>query len=61
MREMELTLPASLRVEGPDERGHVWACAEEGCEVWCQNLGPVELVAEMMPECLHLMHSAENG
>jgi hypothetical protein len=38
-------------IEGPDEQGHLWACAADGLEEWC-DLGPVELVAEMMPEFL---------
>jgi hypothetical protein len=40
---------ASFVIEGPDEQGHVWACIADGRDEWC-DLGPVELVAEMMPE-----------
>jgi hypothetical protein len=43
--------PAPFIIEGPDENGHIWACATDGREDWC-DLGPVELVAETMPEFL---------
>lgn len=49
---------APFLVEGPDEHGHLWACARDGREEWC-DLGPVELVAEMMPEFLHAIDQCE--
>ena len=39
---------ALFQIEGPDEDGCVWACSNEGGEVWCRNLGPAEKVAEVM-------------
>ena len=39
---------ALFEVEGPDEDGCVWACAPSGRDVWCQNLGPKEAVAEKL-------------
>lgn len=56
---VESASPASYWIEGPDEHGHLWAYTREGRDVWYDDLGPVELVAEMMPECFHLMHGAE--
>ena len=41
-----------LPLEGPDEDGRVWACSPDGRDVWCQNLGPTEKVAEVMSEWL---------
>lgn len=43
---------ALFRIEGPDEDGCVWACSNEGREVWCRNLGPAEEVAEVMSQWL---------
>ena len=31
---------ALFQIEGPDDDGCVWACSNEGREVWCRNLGP---------------------
>ena len=42
---------APFMIEGPDENGHLWACATDGREEWC-DLGPMDLVAEIMPEFL---------
>lgn len=39
-------------LEGPDENGCVWACSSGGRHLWCQNLGPVEKVAEAMSKWL---------
>ena len=41
---------ALFNIEGPDEDGCVWICAAEGREVWCQNLGPREKVAEKLAD-----------
>ena len=46
-------------IEGPDEHGHLWACVTDGRDEWC-DLGPVELVAEMMPEFLAPIGQFEN-
>lgn len=39
---------ALFQIEGPDEDGCVWACSSEGRDVWCQNLGPADAVAEVV-------------
>ena len=39
---------ALFQLEGPDEDGCVWACSSEGRDVWCQNLGPPEKVADVL-------------
>ena len=43
---------ALFQIEGPDEDGCVWACSPEGGDVWCQNLGPTEKVAEVLSQWL---------
>ena len=43
---------ALFQIEGPDEDGCVWICSVEGRDVWCQNLGPKEAVAEKLSEWL---------
>ena len=43
---------ALFQIEGPDEDGFVWACSNEGREVWCRNLGPAEKVAEVLSQWL---------
>ena len=43
---------ALFQIEGPDEDGCVWACSPEGRDVWCQNLGPVGKVAEVLSQWL---------
>ena len=48
----EGTQEALFQIEGPDENGCVWACSPEGRDVWCQNLGPAEKVAEVMSQWL---------
>jgi hypothetical protein len=30
---------ALFQIEEPDADGCVWACSNEGREVWCRNLG----------------------
>ena len=39
---------ALFEIEGPDEDGCVWICSAEGRDIWCQNLGPREPVAEKL-------------
>jgi hypothetical protein len=39
-------------IEGPDERGCVWICSAEGRDVWSQNLGPRDNVAEVLSQWL---------
>lgn len=50
--EVELVMAdeqsALFEIEGPDEDGCVWICSSEGRDVWCQNLGPKDKVAEVM-------------
>ena len=45
----ELSQAAAFQIEGPDEDGCVWACSLKGDpEVWCRNLGPLEVVVEIL-------------
>jgi len=44
---------ALFDIEGPDEDGCVWACSPGSRrDIWCQNLGPVEKVAEKLSQWL---------
>ena len=43
---------ALFNIEGPDEDGCVWICSAEGRHVWCENLGPVAKVAEVLSQWL---------
>ena len=44
---------ALFDIEGPDEDGCVWACSPGGRrDIWCQNLGPAEKVAEKLAQWL---------
>ena len=43
---------ALFQLEGPDEDGCVWACSPDGRDIWCQNLGPTEKVAEVLSQWL---------
>lgn len=43
---------ALFQIEGPDEDGCVWICSAGGRDVWCQNLGPVDKVTEIMSQWL---------
>jgi hypothetical protein len=43
---------ALFQIEGPDEDGCVWICSTAGRDVWCQNLGPKQPVAEVLSEWL---------
>jgi hypothetical protein len=48
----EAAQEALFQIEGPDEDGCVWACSPEGRDIWCQNLGPTQKVAEVMSRWL---------
>ena len=48
----ELEQEALFELQGPDDDGCVWACSPAGSDVWCQNLGPVDKVAEVMSQWL---------
>ena len=48
MDENDAAQEALFQIEGPDEDGCVWACSPDGRDVWCQNLGPTEKVADVM-------------
>ena len=50
--EDEAEQEALFQLEGPDEDGCVWACAPEGRDTWCQNLGPTAKVAEVLADWL---------
>ena len=39
---------ALFEIEGPDEDGCVCMCAAGGRDLWWQNLGPPEAVAEKL-------------
>jgi hypothetical protein len=39
---------ALFNIEGPDEDGCVWICSAGGRDVWCQNLGTANKVAEVL-------------
>lgn len=43
---------ALFEIQGPDEDGCVWACSPAGRDIWCQNLGPTEKVAEVLSQWL---------
>ena len=51
---------ATFQLEGPDEDGCVWICSAEGRDVWCQNLGPKEAVAQKLSEWLGAIDYLEN-
>lgn len=50
--ENEPEQEALFELQGPDEDGCVWACSPAGRDVWCQNLGPTQKVAEVLAEWL---------
>lgn len=50
--EEEPAQEALFQLEGPDEDGCVWACSPRGRDIWCQNLGPAEKVADVMSQWL---------
>jgi hypothetical protein len=50
--EIEPEQEALFELQGPDEDGCVWACSPSGRHVWCQNLGRVDKVAEVMSRWL---------
>lgn len=52
MAEISPEQDALFEIQGPDEDGCVWICSPEGREVWCQNLGPADKVAEKLSEWL---------
>ncbi|HVF83788.1 MAG TPA: hypothetical protein VM913_06430 [Sphingomicrobium sp.] len=43
---------ALFQIESLYEDGCVWICSAGGRDVWCQNLGPTEKVAEVLSEWL---------
>ena len=43
---------ALFELQGPDEDDCVWVCSPTGRDVWCQNLGPTEKVAEVLSQWL---------
>ncbi|HEV2816136.1 MAG TPA: hypothetical protein VGW40_02795 [Allosphingosinicella sp.] len=50
--ETEPAQEALFEIEGPDEDGCVWICSPAGRDVWCQNLGPRDKVAEKLADWL---------
>ena len=58
--EHEPEQQALFELQGPDEDDCVWACSPDGRDVWCQNLGPVDKVAEVMSRWLASIDQDEN-
>ena len=53
LNDTEPEQEALFQIEGPDEDGCVWICSVAGNpDVWCQNLGPAEKVAELLSQWL---------
>ena len=61
MTEDDKVQEALFQLEGPDEDGCVWACSPEGRDIWCQNLGPTEKVADVMCQWLGSIRTNEPG
>lgn len=43
---------ALFYIEGPDERGCVWAHGASSADPWARNLGPQDKVAEVLSQWL---------
>ena len=52
MTDDEAPQEALFYIEGPDERGCVWAHGTDSRYPWTQNLGPADKVAEVMSQWL---------
>jgi hypothetical protein len=50
-----------FQIEGPDEDGCVWVCSPNGRDVWCQNLGLKEKVAEVLGQWLGSIDPGEDA
>lgn len=50
--ETEPEQESLFELQGPDEDDCVWACSPKGRDVWCQNLGPKQKVAEVLSQWL---------
>jgi hypothetical protein len=50
-----------FHIEGPDDKGCVWACSTIGSEDWCQNLGPTAKVVEVMSRWLASIDADERN
>jgi hypothetical protein len=50
---------ALFDIQGPDEDGCVWICSADGRDVWCQNLGPSDKLAEVLCQWLGSIDFAE--
>ena len=59
--ELEPEQAALFEIEGPDEDGCVWACAPQGPQVWCRNLGPKDKVIEVLLRWLAEVGSSEES
>ena len=60
MPEEQIEQQALFNIEGPDDDGCVWICSAEGRDVWCQNLGPADEVAEVLCQWLGSIDHLEN-
>ena len=57
--ENEPDQQALFELQGPDHDGYVWACSPAGRDVWCQNLGAVAKVSEVMSQWLRSINYDE--
>ena len=49
-----------FEIDGPDDEGNVWIVSPEGRNVWSVNLGPQDVVAEVMSDWLEQIKYGEN-
>jgi len=49
-----------FEIDGPDDEGNVWIVSPEGRNVWSINLGPQDVVAEVMSDWLEQIKYGEN-
>ena len=54
------TLDSLFEIDGPDDEGNVWIVSPEGRNVWSINLGPQDVVAEVMSDWLEQIKYGEN-
>ncbi|HMI41478.1 MAG TPA: hypothetical protein VK485_09650 [Sphingomicrobium sp.] len=48
-----------FEIDGPDDEGNVWIVSPEGRNVWSVNLGPQDIVAEVMADWLEQIGHSE--
>ncbi len=52
---------ALFYIEGPDERGCVWAHGASSADPWARNLGPQDKVAAVLSRWLGSIEHDEDG